>query len=109
MQIPSFPFQVIDWNLIDEEVHKGISGTATWQVMYLGNIRVRRLRYSPGYEADHWCQKGHVLHCVEGEMDTEIEDGRVMKLSAGMTYIVGDDAEPHRSRTATGCLLFVVD
>ncbi len=109
MQIPSSPFQVIDWSLVDEEIHKGTSGTATWQVVHLGNIRIRRLLYSPGYLADHWCKKGHVLHCIEGEMDTELEDGRVMKLSAGMTYLVGDDSEPHRTTSKTGCVLFVVD
>ena len=109
MQIPFFPFQVIDWTVIDEEIHKGDSGTATWQIVHLRNIRVRRLRYSPGYEADHWCKKGHVLHCVEGEMNTELQDGRLIKLSAGMTYIVGDDTEPHRSSSDNGCLLFVVD
>ena len=34
-------------------------------------------------------------------MDTELDDGRTMKLTAGMTYFVGDDCEAHRSSTQT--------
>ena len=109
MHIPGFPFQTFQWDNIPSESHTGESGFATWQVMHVGNIRVRRLEYSPGYKADHWCRKGHIIHCLEGEMTTELEDGRMIKLTKGMTYIVGDDCEAHRSYTAPGCLLFVVD
>jgi quercetin dioxygenase-like cupin family protein len=72
-------------------------------------IRVRLVEYSSGYKANHWCNKGHILHCIEGEMDTELKDGRIMKLSQGMSYFAGDDCEAHRSSTQTGCRLFIVD
>jgi hypothetical protein len=109
MKMDSFLFQTLQWDDIPEEEHTGESGKAFWKVKQMNNIRIRKVRYTPGYKADHWCSKGHVLHCVDGEMDTELEDGRVFKLTAGMTYLVGDNNESHRSFTASGCQLFIVD
>lgn len=109
MTIASFSFETSDWQNIPTEEHKGETGIAYWRIKMMNNIRVRMVEYSPGYKADHWCRKGHVLHCLEGEMDTELEDGRIMKLKTGMTYFVGDNNEAHRSSTATGCKLFIVD
>ena len=109
MQLAPFPFQIIDWSAIEKEEKTGLTGKATWQVVQMGKVRIRRLEYSPGYSADHWCSKGHVIHCLEGDMKTELDDGRIMHLAAGQTYIVGDDSEAHRSRTENGCVLFVVD
>lgn len=109
MHITPFPFATVQWTNIPEEEHPGETGKAYWKVKHLNEIRIRRVRYTPGYKADHWCSKGHVLHCITGEMDTELGDGRIFKLQAGMTYLVGDNNEPHRSSTATGCELFIVD
>lgn len=109
MEISPFNFQTIDWTTIPREELSGEQGTVVRQVVFMGNIRVRRVAYSAGYIADHWCSKGHVLHCLEGEMDTELEDGRHFKLTTGMTYLVGDNSEPHRSSTQTGCQLLIVD
>lgn len=109
MDLPSFPFQTINWNDIAEEKHSGSTGHAIWQVFQLGKTRIRKLQYSPGYLADHWCSKGHIIHCVTGEMVTELEDGRSFYLNSGMTYVVGDHSDAHRSRTESGCVLFVVD
>lgn len=109
MHIDSFPFRTLDWTGIPREEHKGVTGTAWWQVQHLNAIRVRKVEYSPGYLADHWCKKGHVLFCLEGEMETELEDGRKFTLQAGMCYLVGDNNEAHRSSTGTGCKLFIVD
>ncbi|WP_415378026.1 MULTISPECIES: DHCW motif cupin fold protein [Enterobacterales] len=85
----------------------------TWVGSLFGHkpnqIRVRMVEYTPGYLADHWCSKGHVLFCIEGELETLLADGRTFTLSAGMSYQVGDNAEPHQSRTATGAKLFIVD
>lgn len=78
-------------------------------MLMLGDIRIRKVEYSAGYVANHWCSKGHVILCLEGEMQTELADGRVFDLKAGMTYQVGDNAEAHRSSTHTGCKLFIVD
>ena len=109
MNITSFPFQTLKWSSVPKEEHKGETGIAYWQVQMLNEIRVRMVEYSPGYKADHWCKKGHVLFCMEGEMNTELEDGRITKLVAGMCYFVGDNNEAHRSSTETGCKLFIVD
>jgi quercetin dioxygenase-like cupin family protein len=109
MVIPAFPFEILDWQTVPAERHEGETGHALWQVVNVGSIRVRRLVYSPGYKADHWCRKGHIIHCVSGRMSTELDDGRVRELAEGSAYIVGDDCEAHRTSTDEGCVLFVVD
>ena len=109
MIIKQFPFQTLDWSTIPKEEQKGEAGFVYRQVFKMGDIRIRKVEYSAGYKADHWCSKGHIILCLEGEMDTELEDGRIMKLTAGMTYFVGDDCEAHRSSTKDGCKLFIVD
>ena len=100
MQISDIPFGVTDWAAIPATEHPGERGVARWRTCQFG---------SPGYLADHWCQKGHVLLCLEGELTTELEDGRVFVLKPGMSYQVADGAEAHRSSTTPGARLFVVD
>ncbi len=109
MHISSFPFQTLEWSTVSKEEHKGETGMAWWQVQKVNDIRVRMVEYSPGYKADHWCSKGHIILCLDGEMDTELADGRIMKLTKGMCYFTGDNNEAHRSSTSTGCKLFIVD
>ncbi len=109
MNISSFPFQIFNWSSVPVIEHEGETGIAYWQTQLLNDIRIRLVEYSSGYKANHWCKKGHVLYCFEGEMKTELEDGRIMELSKGMCYFVGDNNEAHRSSTATGCKLFIVD
>ena len=109
MQIASIPFGTTDWADVPPTVHPGDTGSATWRTRQFGQIRVRMVEYSPGYLADHWCEKGHILLCLEGTLHTELADGRRFDLAPGMSYQVGDNAEPHRSSTATGARLFIVD
>lgn len=109
MRIQDVPFCTIDWNTVPRTEHRGETGHATWRTFEQGNIRVRMVEYSPGYVADHWCNRGHVLLVLEGELVTELEDGRSFLLAAGMTYQVADGANPHRSSTRTGAKLFIVD
>jgi quercetin dioxygenase-like cupin family protein len=109
MKLDSFPFQTLNWSSVPKEEHKGETGLAYWQMQMMNDIRVRMVEYSPGYKADHWCSKGHIILCTEGEMETELEDGRILKLSKGMTYFVGDNCEAHRSSSKSGCKLFIVD
>jgi quercetin dioxygenase-like cupin family protein len=109
MNIPSHPFETLDWSNVEKTEHKGDEGFALWRTAQVGPIRVRMVEYSPGYIANHWCKKGHILFCYEGEMETELEDGRKFTLKQGMTYHVGDNCEAHRSSTKTGCKLFIVD
>jgi len=109
MEMTQIPFGTTDWGTVPAERKPGETGWADWKVRQFGSIRVRMLEYSPGYRADHWCTKGHILYCVEGELVTELKDGREFVLRPGMSYQVADNAEPHRSHTATGAKLFVVD
>jgi len=83
---------------------------ATWRTLEFGDIRVRVVDYSPGYLADHWCDRGHIIYVVDGELDTELKDGRSFTLTAGMSYQVSDHGDAaHRSSTRTGAKLFIVD
>jgi quercetin dioxygenase-like cupin family protein len=109
MQIADIPFGTTDWSDIVPTEHKGDVGTAFWRTRNFGSIRVRMVEYTSGYAADHWCSKGHILLCLEGELHTELEDGRRFILKPGMSYQVADNVEPHRSTTATGAKLFIVD
>lgn len=109
MEITDTRFGLTDWNAVEPTVHAGEQGTATWRTRRFGALRVRMVEYSPGYLSDHWCTKGHVLLCLAGELHTELADGRVFTLRPGVSYQVADGAEPHRSRTATGATLFIVD
>src|SRR5213596_958893 len=109
MEISAIPFGTTDWSRIERTEHKGTTGVAYWRTQKFGSIRVRMVEYTPGYLADHWCVKGHILLCLEGELHTELEDGRKFILTPGMSYQVADDAEAHRSSTAIGAKLFVVD
>ncbi len=109
MKILDIPFCVTDWSAIESTEHPGTTGVAHWRTLRFGGIRVRMVEYSSGYLADHWCEKGHVLLCLEGELRTELADGRVFTLMPGMSYQVADNAEPHRSSTVPGARLFIVD
>jgi len=109
MLISELPFGTTDWSKVERTEHKGETGIARWRTRQFGAIRVRMVEYSAGYHADHWCTKGHILLCVEGELETELADGRRFRLTPGVSYQVADGAEPHRSHTATGAMLFIVD
>lgn len=109
MEICGIPFGTTDWSAIKPTEHPGETGTAYWRTCQFGAIRVRMVEYSAGYLADHWCAKGHILLCLNGELHTELEDGRVFTLAPGMSYQVADQAEAHRSSSPSGAQLFVVD
>jgi len=105
----AIPFGTTAWSQIEPTEHPGETGHAVWRTQQFGAVRVRMVEYSPGYTADHWCVKGHVLLCLEGELHTELEDGRRFVLKPGMSYQVADNAEPHRSASPIGARLFIVD
>jgi hypothetical protein len=109
MVIEGVPFGVTDWRTVARTEHAGATGVASWRTRQFGSVRVRLVDYSPGYLADHWCTKGHIVFCVEGEVDTELSDGRRFRLTPGLSYQVADGGEAHRSSTATGARLFIVD
>jgi hypothetical protein len=109
MKIEQVPFGVTDWSAVPKTEHPGETGAAYWRTVETGNIRVRVVEYSPGYLADHWCSRGHVLYVLGGELVTDLKDGRSVTLQPGQSYQVADGEEPHRSRTASGATLFIVD
>ncbi|MBP8275074.1 MAG: DHCW motif cupin fold protein [Acidobacteria bacterium] len=109
MKLTDIPFHTTDWAALEATEHPGTTGMARWRTRQLGDIRVRMVEYSPGYVADHWCEKGHILLCLHGELHTELSDGRQFVLKSGMSYQVADGAEPHRSSAPDGAWLFIVD
>jgi quercetin dioxygenase-like cupin family protein len=109
MKMQDIPFNTVDWAQIPSVEKTADAGQVFWCTQQFGDMRVRMVEYTPGYVSDHWCVKGHVLLCLEGELITELEDGRVFTLKPGMSYQVADNAEPHRSRAPRGAKLFIVD
>lgn len=109
MRMENIPFGITDWATIEPTEHPGITGKALWRTQHFGVIRVRMVEYTAGYLADHWCEKGHILLCLAGQLETELEDGRKFILTSGMSYQVADQAEKHRSATTLGAKLFIVD
>jgi hypothetical protein len=103
------PFQTINWNDLPKEEFAGETGSAYWQTKLFEGLRIRIVEYSPGYLADHWCRKGHIVHCLEGEFTSELQDGSEVVLTKGMTYVVSDELSSHRSRTANGVKVLIVD
>jgi hypothetical protein len=110
MKIPELPFNPVHWDHLPPTRHPGETGHALWRTMQNGDLRMRVVEYSPGYVADHWCDRGHVIYVLEGELDTELKDGRRFTFGPGMGYTVSDFGDsPHRSSTTTGARLFIVD
>jgi hypothetical protein len=109
MRLTDIPFGTTDWDTVEATDHRGETGVARWRTRRFGTVRVRMVEYSAGYRADHWCEKGHILLCLAGELETELEDGRRFLLRPGMSYQVADGAEAHRSSTTGGATLFIVD
>lgn len=106
---PNIAFQTIDWRVVPKTIHPGETGIATWQTLQLPGLRIRIVEYSEGYKADHWCSKGHIVHCLEGEFLSESADGDPCLLTKGMTYVVSDALSSHRSATQKGVKLLIID
>jgi quercetin dioxygenase-like cupin family protein len=109
VKIEQVPFQTTDWSKIAATEHPGEVGVARWRTVETGNVRVRMVEYSPGYVADHWCERGHVILVLAGELETELRDGRRFVLGAGASYQVAHGESAHRSVSPKGATLFIVD
>ena len=109
MNMSNIPFGTVNWSAIAPVEKSAQAGQAFWRTQQFGDLRVRMVEYTPGYVSDHWCVKGHILLCLEGELLTELKDGRTFTLKPGMSYQVADNAEPHRSTSPLGAKLFIVD
>ncbi len=109
MKNKNIPFQTIDWTKVPKTEHKGETGVAYWQTKQFEGLRIRIVEYSKGYIADHWCEKGHIVQCLEGEFVSEMKDGEKFILTEGMTYVVSDELSSHRSVTENGVKLLIID
>ena len=109
MNNQNIPFQTIDWSKVPKTTHKGETGVAYWQTVQFQGLRIRIVEYSAGYIADHWCQKGHIVYCLEGEVVNELKDGTRSILTPGISYIVSDDLSSHRSASEKGVKLLIID
>jgi quercetin dioxygenase-like cupin family protein len=109
MNIDKFPFTIPDWAAMEPVERRGVTGTAVSRIFKMGGIGVRMVEYSAGYLADHWCHKGHIIYCIEGDMEARLENGASHQLTAGMSCHMGSDGEAHRMASVNGCKLFIVD
>ncbi len=102
-------FQTIDRTSVEKSEHKGETGTAYLQTVQSERLRIRILEYSDRYSADHWCQKGDIVHCLESEFMSELSTCEKIKLTQGETYVVSDELSSHRSVSAGGVKLLMID
>jgi len=109
MSNTNIPFQTIDWTAIPKTEYKGESGKAFWQTIQLPGLRIRIVEYSKDYIADHWCRKGHIVHCLDGEFVSELQNGKEFIMIKGSTYVVSDDSSSHRSISKNGAKLMIID
>lgn len=109
LHISNIAFFTTDWSKVQPTEHPGVTGVALWRTVQAGDIRVRLVEYTPGYVADHWCSRGHILLVLEGTLITELQDGRRFELTPMTSYQVADHDAPHKSSTLSGARLFIVD
>lgn len=109
MKIENMPFTQIDWTSVEAVEHTGTTGYATWKTVNLGDIRIRMVEYSWGYSTNKWCDKGHIIYCVDGGTTIELKNGKKFILRKGMTYVFGDNADSHRNFTDKGARLLIID
>lgn len=105
----NIPFQAINWDQVEKIQYHGEMGVATWQTLDFDGIRIRIVEYSPNYIADHWCQKGHIVYCLEGSFICRHQDQKIFELNHGMTYIVSDTLSSHLSISKNGAKLLIID
>ena len=105
----SISFQTINWDEIPRTEHKGETGTSFWRTLQYAGLRIREVEYSSGCLADHWCRKGYIVYCLEGDFETELVNGEKFILKKGMCYVVSDELSTHRSQSANGVKLLIID
>jgi len=109
MVLPRTPLIVTRLGEAPRTAETGEIGRSLAQTFELSGLRLRLVEYEAGYVADHWCDRGHVLHVVDGELTLELRDGRSMALRKGDCFVSDQDDASHRIRTAAGGTAFIVD
>mgnify|MGYP001765612062 CR=1 FL=1 len=108
--IENTPFMPVDWERLTAEKHPGELGMSVWRTQNTPGLRTRIVLYTPGFRSDHWCERGHVLLVLEGELTGDLKDGRTFTFRAGQGFVAGDDAaNPHKAHTGPGAKVFIVD
>lgn len=109
MKIESIPFTFVNWEEVEKVRQKGETGFAIVQTAPLNDITIRLVEYSKNYLADHWCTKGHIVYCLEGQFVLELHTGEKYILLKGMSFIVSDDVSNHKAYSKSGAKIFIVD
>lgn len=102
-------FQTIDWSTIPQVEYPGEHGTSFVQTMQFEGLRLRIVEYKKGYLANRWCEKGHIVHCLQGEFIIELGNMEKVTFSQGMSFVVSDDLSSHRAYSENGAKLFIID
>ncbi len=109
MKMTKIPFTQILWDKIQPQTIPGATGNSIMRCYEQAGIRMRMIEYSAGYCADHFCNKGHVVHVLKGSFTITLDDGRLIRFSSGSSFIVGDDIDAHRAESSDGATVFIVD
>ena len=110
MYITEVPYTNINWDEVPITKHSGETGFAYRRIFETGNVRLRLVEYSPGYRADHWCCRGHVIHLLDGEIKFELKDGSMVSLIKGMSCCLSDSKSiAHKALTESGAFLLIID
>lgn len=99
----------INWELSQAEKSLGTSGFVFSKSVDLGTIRMRQLSFSENYEADHWCEKGHIIHVLAGELIIEYQDGSQVTIPTGQSLILGDSISLHKAKTESESTVLIID
>ena len=83
MKIPTLPFTLTDWSSVEPVRYPGETGYAEWRTLEVGDIRIRVVEYSPGYLADHWCDRGPYFVCFGRSVDQRVEGRTERRDDAG--------------------------
>ena len=109
MKIENVPFTTISWENQRAITVPGETGFAIVKAVQAGEICLRLVEFTPGYRADHWCSKGHVVFVLSGSLSTVLRDGRAFEAVAGSSFHVGDEEDHHLVETSNGATVFIVD
>jgi len=99
----------IDWDKIPSEKINGTSGFVISKMVEFNYIRIRLLHFSENYEADHWCDKGHIIFVVFGELVIEYKDNTHQKILTNNSVILGDNILSHKVITEIETKVFIID
>ncbi len=109
MKMEQVPSKVIAWESLPVTVMPGATGSAQVWTSQSGEVALRRIEFSAGYRADHWCAKGHLALVLAGSLIIEFQDGRSFDVAAGSSFQIGDGDGLHRAYTDDGATIFSVD